>query len=68
MDSEMDWEELKLNMKLASAIEFDLEFQRGKLHYRVGGKKEDLKTKAALAGWHYGRFEHEEKVSKAHLN
>lgn len=48
--------------------EFDLEFQKGKIHYLVGGKKEDLDTGAALAGWYYQKKEQEKKTSKADLN
>jgi hypothetical protein len=50
------------------SMEFDLEFQKGKLHYLVGGRKEDLETAAALAGWHYQKMEHKQKTSKADLN
>ena len=48
--------------------EFDFEFTKGQYHYQSGGKKEDLQSRPARAGWEAERFQHEKKTSKAELN
>lgn len=49
-------------------LEFDFEFTRGQYHYQGGGKREDLKSPAARAGWEAERFQHEKKMKKAEQN
>ena len=49
-------------------FEFDFEFTKGQYHYQNGGKKEDLQSRIARAGWEAERFQHEKKTSKAESN
>lgn len=48
--------------------EFHFEFIKGQHHYQAGGKREDLQSPAARAGWEAERYQHEKKVSKGELN
>jgi hypothetical protein len=48
--------------------EFHFEFIKGQHHYQAGGKRVDLQSPAARAGWEAERYQHEKKVSKCELN
>jgi hypothetical protein len=48
--------------------EFDFEFVKGQHYYQAGGKKEDLNSPAARAGYEAEKFQHEKKVKKCGSN
>jgi len=48
--------------------EWDFEWIKGQWHYQSGGRKDDLRSNIARAGWEEERFHHEKKTKKAESN
>jgi hypothetical protein len=53
---------------MATTNEFDWQFIRGQQHFQKGGKKEELPTRIARAGYEAEKYQHENKIKKSEGN